>query len=239
MAFIDQKIYDLIETRRASGQLGDDVLGMLLHMGDAYGWSPVHVRNEAVSLIIAGYETTANAIGWALLELARSPDSLARVRSEADAELATGIPQSPKALAYTRQVFMESLRMYPSVLWVPRNAAEDTTLGGYPIAAGTAVVCSPYLVHHDPHAWDEPERFDPARFVEGSNQPRNRHAFVPFGLGQHMCIGQHLAMLEGPLALARIAQRWELSTTNRTPIQRISTTMKTKSGIWLKLSPRA
>jgi cytochrome P450 len=239
LAVIDSKIHQLIETRRASGELGDDMLGMLLHMADDSAMSAVDVRNEAVALIAAGYETTANALGWALLEIARSPQMLARIRAEADAELANGIPQSPRSLPYTRQVFMESLRMYPSVLWVPRNAAEDATLGGYPIAAGTAVVCSPYLVHHDPHAWEEPERFDPERFAEGSAQPRNRHAFIPFGLGQHMCIGQHLAMLEGPLALARVVQRWDLATIpNRTSVQRISTTMKTKGGIWLNLSPR-
>jgi cytochrome P450 len=249
LAVIDAKIYALIESRRASGELGDDMLGMLLHMSDdgatsdgvmsTVAMSTVDVRNEAVALIIAGYETTANALGWALLELARSPELLAAVRAEADDELTHGVPPSPKSLAHTRRIFMESLRMYPSVLWVPRNAAENTTLGGYPIAAGTAVVCSPYLVHHDPHAWDEPERFDPERFAEGSNQPLNRHAFVPFGLGQHMCIGQHLAMLEGPLALARIVQRWDLATIpHRQPVQKISTTMKAKRGIWLKLSPR-
>jgi cytochrome P450 len=239
MAIIDRKIHEMITERRASGQLGDDMLGMLLHMAEGDAMSTVDVRNECVALIVAGYETTANTMGWALLELARCSDMLARVRSEADAELATGVPQSPRSLAYTRMVFMEALRMYPSVIWLPRNAAEDTTLGGYPVAAGTAVVCSPYLVHHDPHAWDEPERFDPERFAEGSKQPRNRHAFVPFGLGQHMCIGQHLAMLEGPLVLARIAQRWDLTTTARVPAQRISTSMKTKGGIWLELSPRA
>lgn len=239
LAVIDSKIHEMIESRRASGQLGDDMLGMLLHMADDDSMSALEIRNEAVALILAGYETTGNAIGWALLELARSPAMLARVRAEADTELTSGVPQSPKALAFTRQVFMESLRMYPSVIWVPRNAAEDTTLGGYPVAAGTAVVCSPYLVHHDPHAWDEPERFDPERFAEGSNQPRNRHAFVPFGLGQHMCIGQHLAMLEGPLALARIVQRWDLATVpRRAPVQKISTSMKAKDGIWLKLAAR-
>jgi enediyne biosynthesis protein E7 len=196
-------------------------------------------RNEAVALIAAGYETTANAIGWALFELARTPAMLARVRDEADSELAAGVPRNPKSLGYTRQVFMESLRMYPSTLWLPRNASEDASLAGYPIPAGTSVLCSPYMVHHDPHAWDEPERFEPERFAEGTTQPRSRHAFMPFGLGQHMCIGQHLAMLEGPLAIARIVQRWDLATIpGREPIMTISTTMGTKHGIWLKISPR-
>jgi cytochrome P450 len=238
LATIDRVVYELIDARCRSGHYGDDLLGMLLHMASDDTMTRAEVRNEAVALVVAGYETTANAIGWALLELARAPDMLARVRTEADA--AVGVPHSPKSLAYTRQVFMESLRMYPSGIWLPRNATDDASLAGYPIASGTAVLCSPYLVHHDPHAWDEPERFDPERFVEGSGQPRSRHAFMPFGLGQHMCVGQHLAMLEGPMALARIVQRWDLATiSGREAMPKISTTMDAKNGIWLKLSAHA
>jgi cytochrome P450 len=240
LAVIDRVVYELIDGRRASGEFGDDLLGMLLHMSEGETMSPDDIRNEAVALVSAGYETTANTIGWALLELARSPEMLARVRSEADIALSGDLSRTPKSLTYTRQVFMESLRMYPSTIWLPRNATEDTTLAGYPVAAGTSVLCSTYLVHHDPHAWDDPERFDPERFAEGTSQPRSRHAFMPFGLGQHMCIGQHLAMLEGPLALARIVQRWDLAPIpGRDPTMTISTTMNAKDGIWLKLSPRA
>ena len=244
LAVIDQVIHKLIDDRRTTGEFGDDLLGMLLNMAAAddgeAALTPTDVRNEAVALVVAGYETTANAIGWALLELARNPQMLARIRAEADESLVVGAARTPKSLSYTRQVFMESLRMYPSGIWLPRNAAEDVTLAGYPIAAGTAVLCSPYLVHHDPHAWDEPERFDPDRFVEDSGQPRSRHSFMPFGLGQHMCIGQHLAMLEGPLAIARIVQRWDLATIpGREPKPAISTTMDAKDGVWLRLSARA
>jgi cytochrome P450 len=239
LAVIDRVVYELIDTRRASGNFGDDLLGMLLHMAEGDSMSRSDIRNEAVALVAASYDTTANTIGWALLELARAPDMLARVRAEADIALEAGVPRTPKSLGYTRQIFMESLRMYPSTIWIPRNAAEDATLAGYPIPAGTAVLCCPYLVHHDPHAWDEPERFDPERFAENSSQPRSRHAFIPFGLGQHMCIGQHLAMLEGPLALARIVQRWDLAMIpGRDPAPKISTTMDAKDGVWLHLSPR-
>lgn len=240
LATIDQVVHGLIDARRASGEFGDDLLGMLLHMAEDDAMSRSEIRNEAVALVAAGYETTANTIGWALLELARRPDMLARVRDEAESELANGVPRTPKSLAFTRQVFMETLRMYPSTIWVPRNAADDASLAGYPIPAGTAVLCATYLVHHDPHAWDEPERFDPERFAEGSSQPRSRHAFMPFGLGQHMCVGQHLAMLEGPLALARVVQRFDLATlAGREPAMKISTTMGAKTGIWLKLTRRS
>jgi cytochrome P450 len=239
LAVIDRVVYGLIDARRSSGEFGDDLLGVLLHMGDNDTMSRGDIRNEAVALVAAGYETTSNAIGWALWELARTPEMLARVRAEADAALVDGVPRNPKSLAYTRQVFMESLRMYPSTIWLPRNATEDASLAGYSIPSGTSVLCSTYLVHHDPHAWDDPERFDPERFAEGTNQPRSRHAFMPFGLGQHMCIGQHLAMLEGPLAIARIIQRWDLAMMpGREPAPTISTTMGAKNGIWLQVRAR-
>ena len=130
--------------------------------------------------------------------------------------------------------------MFPSAIWLPRNATEDTQLGGYPIAKDSSILCSVYLVHHDPHAWPDPERFDPERFAPDTDQPRCRHAFMPFGLGQHHCIGQHLAMLEAPLLLARIVERWDLAPVpGREAVPRISTTMTTKGGLWVELSPRA
>jgi cytochrome P450 len=240
LAIIDQLIFTLIDERIQSGEFGDDLFGMLLHMADSGVLSTTDIRNESVALIAAGYETTGNIMAWALNELAHDPAMLERVRAEADEHLTDDAPPTnPQALPYTRRVFMEALRKYASAIWVPRNAAVDSELGGYSIAAGTAVMCSPYLVQHDPAAWPDPERFDPERFAEGSDQPRNRHAFMPFGLGQHMCIGQHLSMLEGTLALARVAQRWDLAPIpGREPVMKISTTMSTKDGIWLQLSAR-
>lgn len=238
LATIDQTVGWLVERRRATGEYGDDLLGMLLRMVDDGALPAESIRDEAVTLIAAGYETTATGIAWSLYELARHPDMLARARDEADA-LAFGEHRDAHHLRFTTQVFKEALRMYPSTIWVPRHTAEDSELVGYPIKAGTSVLCSPYLVHHDPHAWDDPERFDPGRFAEGSNQPRNRFAFMPFGLGPHMCVGLHLAMLEGPLAVARILQRWNLAPIpGREPILKISTTLSTKDGIWLELVSR-
>ncbi|HLT35584.1 MAG TPA: cytochrome P450 [Enhygromyxa sp.] len=238
LATIDEVIGSMIEARRSTGEFGNDFLGMLLHMTDDGAIETADIRNEAVTLIIAGYETTATAMSWALYELARNPELLARVQAEADA-LGGGEPDLGK-LGFTVQCFKEAMRMYPSGIWLPRHTAEDSELAGYPIKAGTAVLCSPYLVHHDPHAWDEPERFDPERFAEGSNQPRNRFAFMPFGLGPHMCVGLHLAMLEGPLAIARLLQRWSVAPIpGREPTAKISTTMSTKDGVWLELSPRS
>lgn len=239
LAVIDECITTMVRARLSTGDYGDDFLGMLLSMADNGDLAPEHIRGECVALISAGYDTTANALGWALWELSRRPEMLARVREEADEALQSGVPRDPKALSFARQVFMETMRMYPSAIWIPRSTAEDTTLAGYPIAAGTPVLCSAYLVHHDPHAWDEPERFDPERFADGSPPSRSRHAFMPFGLGQHMCIGQHLALLEGPLLLARFIQHWDLEPKPGFEARaKISTTMTAKGGVWLDLRPR-
>ena len=238
LATIDETVAWLVARRRATEDYGDDFLGMLLRMVDDGNLPADGLRDEAVTLIAAGYETTATGMAWSLYELARNPEMLARARAEADA-LGDRELTDPAQLAFTTQVFKEALRKYPSAIWVPRTAAEDSELAGYSIKAGTSVLCSPYLVHHDPHAWDEPERFDPDRFAEGSAQPRNRFAFMPFGLGPHMCVGLHLAMLEGPLAIARLLQRFDFAPIpRREPVLRISTTLSNKDGIWLNMSAR-
>jgi cytochrome P450 len=238
LATIDETVAWIVARRLASGDLGDDLLGMLMRMIEGGALPADALRDEAVTLIVAGYETTATALAWSLYELARSPEMLARARAEADA-LARGELADATQMRFITQVFKEAMRMYPSAIWLPRHASEDSVLSGYPIKAGTAVLCSTYLVHHDPHAWDEPERFDPERFAEGSSQPRNRFAFMPFGLGPHMCVGLHLAMLEGPLTIARVLQRWDMATIpNREPALKISTTLSNKDGIWVQLGAR-
>ena len=232
LGVVDGVLHQLIHTRLASGDYKDDMLGALLQMADQGSFSPEEIRNETVALLIAGYETTSTAMAWALHELAHNPEMQARIRAEAEALDEDG-SSALEQLPFTHRVFQEALRKYTSVLWIPRNANQDTQLGGYAVPAGTPVLCSPYLVHHEPTAWPDPERFDPERFADDS-EPLRRFSFMPFGLGQHMCIGQHLARLEGTLALARIAQHWRLSPIpGREPIQRISTTLTAKDGVWL------
>lgn len=239
LATIDEAVGAMIDARRATGELGNDFLGMLLHMADDGTIETADIRNEAVTLVVAGYETTATAMSWAFYELARHPEQLARARAEADAALTDGSAPDIGKLSFTVRCFKEALRMYPSGIWLPRTTVEDSELAGYPIKAGTSVLCSTYLVHHDPHAWDEPERFNPERFADDTSQPRNRFAFMPFGLGPHMCVGLHLAMVEGPLAIARVLRRFDIAPIpGREPIPKISTTLATKDGIWLQLSPR-
>jgi cytochrome P450 len=241
IAEVDAMVFDLAEQRRASKRYADDLLGMLVGLSEAGELDAKGLRDESVSLFVAGYETTAKTLGFALWELARRADLQERLRDEADAAIG---PDGSKteiasiaAMQQTNRVFREGLRMYPGALWLPRLAAEDSTLGGYPIPAGTTAVVSIYNVHRDHHAWDEPDEFRPERFAD--NLPEQRNAWMPFGLGQHMCVGQRLAMAEGPLILARVAQRFDLAAIeSRKPKMRMSTALKTADGIWVNARPR-
>lgn len=238
MGEIDALVRRLAEARRASGEHGDDLLGMLVSLWDAGELDDEGLRDETISLFVAGLETTANTLCFTMWELARKPELLARLREEADRVLPEGKAVDHDAIARLElgeAVFRESLRMYPGGLWVPRIALADDTLGGRPIAAGTTVVVSLYNCHRDPAVWAAPHEFRPERQVLGSAE---RKAWIPFGLGQHMCVGMRLALAEGPLVLARLAQRFEFETTERTPIMRMSTALTTKSGIWLRMKAR-
>lgn len=246
LAHVDEVLAQLVRTRRASGDYGDDMLGVLLHMFDDPNdpMSGVYIRNEAIALLIAGYETTANALAWTLYELSAMPELYARLRAEAESlgldALRDGGMSSPRSIPLALQVFQEGLRRYPSALWVPRGALVDTELGGYPVPEGTSVFMAAYLIHHDEQVWPEPKRFDPSRFAPDSDQPKHRFGFVSFGLGQHMCIGKHLALHEGALTIARLALQWDLERVARRPAEpRISTTMRAKNGIWLEMRSRS
>ncbi len=239
IADIDRMVFELAEQRRASKRFSDDILGMLVEHAEQGALDRKGLRDEMVSLFVAGYETTANTLGFAVWELAKRPELHASLREQADDLLGntSDIDISTIAkLTHAEQVFRESLRMYPGALWLPRIALADDTLGGLPIRAGTTVVASLYNIHRDPKIWDRPEQFRPERHASPTAELR---AWMPFGLGQHMCVGQRLAMAEGPLILARIAQRFELAAlADRPPKLKMSTALDTIDGIWVHLRPR-
>lgn len=241
IAEIDAMVFDLAEKRRASQRFDDDLLGMLVGLSEAGELDAKGLRDESVSLFVAGYETTAKTLGFALWELARRADLQATLRDEADAALGpSGSNVDIAAIGGMTQcnlVFREGLRMYPGALWLPRLAVEDSSLSGLPIRAGSTAVVSLYNVHRDPDTWVEPNEFRPERHIDLG--PEQRKAWMPFGLGQHMCVGQRLAMAEGPLILARIAQRFELAAIEtRKPKMKMSTALKTADGIWVGVRPR-
>jgi cytochrome P450 len=200
-----------ILARRRAGPPQDDLLGRLLastdeETGTAYTDDEVLV--EMKTMFLAGFETVANGLVWSVLALGRDPGWQERL-----AEEASNLPDGPAdatwldRLPIARRAFQETLRWRPPIWATGRSAPEDRELGPYRIRAGTWIFASPYALHHDPRFWPEPDRWDPDRFLPDAVAGRARHTYLPFGLGPRRCIGEHFALMEGPLVLATLARR--------------------------------
>jgi cytochrome P450 len=209
-AVFDRIVYGLIERRRAEGAGGDDLLSRLVRAHDDEGsMTALQVRDEAITLFLAGHETTSNALSWAWLLLARDPDSSERLRAESegvdigDDATTTILERLPFATA----VLNESMRRYPPAWAIARRAVEPHRAAGFELPAGAVTIVSPWLLHHDPRWWKEPDAFVPDRWLE-PDPDRPRAAFLPFGAGPRMCVGEPFARLEALVLLARIARGW-------------------------------
>lgn len=213
---LDAVIYGIIKQRRQSKENFDDLLTMLLESADAETgerMTDTQLRDEVMTIYLAGHETTANALSWGWYLLAQHPEVVTRLRAEADAVLQGRIPTAEDApnLKYTRMVIDEVLRLYPSVWSIARRPLEADEIGGYRIPPGAVVSLSPYITHRHPAFWDEPEKFDPERFSPEHSANRHPFAYFPFGGGPRLCIGNNFALMEATLILAMIVQRYELS----------------------------
>jgi cytochrome P450 len=214
---LDATIYGAIAQRRASGEDRDDLLGMLLasrdEEGDGGGMTDEQLRDELLTLFLAGHETTANALGWCWHLLAQHPDAEARLHDELRTVLAGRAPTAADypALPFTRAVFAEAMRIRPPAWTIGREPREDYEAGGFRIRRGSIVLMSPYLVHRDPRWWPEPEAFRPERWMQPDFEASlPRFAYFPFGGGVRKCIGEGFAWMEGVLSLAALASRWRL-----------------------------
>tara|TARA_B100001750_G_scaffold180710_3_gene149189 strand:+ start:1093 stop:2358 length:1266 start_codon:yes stop_codon:yes gene_type:complete len=212
VATLDRLAFQLIDERRAKGVDGDDVLGMLLAARDEEG-RPLprqQVRDEVMTLLSAGHETTANALTWSASELARHPEVMERLVAEVDAlgDRAPGSDDLP-ALTYTRRVLDEAMRLHPPVWTTGRIADEPVELGAVTVRPGELVLLSPWVTHRLPGLWDDPLQFDPDRWAR-AEVPAHPFAFFPFGGGARKCVGEAFAYLEATLILARVAQRVRL-----------------------------
>lgn len=174
------------------------------------------LRDEAVTLFFAGFETTARSLTWAWYLLTRHPEALTRMEAEASAVLGTGAgSRSPSAedlrkLVYTHQVVDETLRLYPPTSLLARQAAADDVIGGYPVKGGSMIVLVPHIVHRHPDVWTDAERFDPDRFLPEAEAARPKSAYIPFASGPRVCLGNNFAMLEMLLALSMGAARYHV-----------------------------
>ncbi|XXX81532.1 cytochrome P450 [Sorangium sp. So ce134] len=208
----------IIADRRASGTDRGDLLSALLaardpdHAGVRQALSDAEIYDQVVTFFLAGAETTATTLAWALHLVAQHPDIEERLHAEADAVLNGGAAAHehlPK-LELTSRIITETLRLYPPIWLLTRSAVVDTHLGGHPIPAGTTIAYSPYLIHHRPDLYPDPERFDPDRWDGTRRPPPPRDAFIPFGGGARKCIGDQFGTIEATLALATLAARWHL-----------------------------
>jgi len=223
-ALADNLIYGFIANRRQTGESRDDLLDMLLNAVDeetGAGMSDKQLRDECVTLFSAGHETTAVSMAWTLYLLAQHPDIMAKVRAEAEQHLgdmaSQPAPEAFRALTYTQQVIQESMRLYPPAWALSRMAVADDQLGPHRVPAGDTVLMSPYLLHHDPRNWDQPEVFDPERFApDRSDGPRGKerhaYAYLPFGGGPRLCIGNQFALMEMQIMLGLFARVFTVET---------------------------
>jgi len=242
-AYLDTLIYRLIDERRATGGVTDDVLSMLVNAQTEDG-SPLHPRqihDEALTLLLAGHETTALALSWTWYLLAQHPDVDTTMQAELQTVLGGRLPTVDDLphLAYTRMVFTEALRLYPPAWLMTRRAREEVVIGAYRFSPGTFFFLSPYLMHHDARFFPDPEAFVPLRWTSSPDTGPARYAYLPFGGGPRQCLGEGFAWMEGLLVLATLAQTWRMRLVPGPPVEPWGlVTLRPKQGIHVHLARR-
>lgn len=214
---IDDVILDLIHARRASDNRPDDLLSQLITAheaeGDA-GLTDQELRDAAVTLLLGGHETTANALAWAFYAVTQNPD----------AALHTNDPA---------HIFAEAVRLYPSIWIVERRAIQTDTIGGFTIPRGSNVLISPYLIHRHPDFWTDADQFDPTRHATETD--RHRHAYIPFGLGQHRCVGLHMARAIAAEVIGQTYARLKFEAVGPAPNLEPKITLRPNGPLWLRV----
>lgn len=213
LRILDDEIAAIIDSHESGALANDDLLGHLMAATDERGQklSRKQLRDETLTLFVAGHETTAIALSWSWYEVARDPAIQSKLQDEVARVCGNRTPcygDLPQ-LRYCRQVFQESLRRYPPIVGFLRQTLESIELRGYTIPRGSIFAISPYVVHHDPRFFPSPDKFDPERWSEAFTSQLHKFAFFPFSGGPRVCIGERFAWCEGTLALAYFAQRWE------------------------------
>jgi cytochrome P450 len=243
LARVDAFLYRIIKQRRQMTDQPQDLLGMLLQLVDDESGAAMtdqQIRDEVATLFLAGYETTALTLSWGVHHLSNHPEVVMRLQSEIDHVLGQHLPtfETLQHLPYTHAVLQEIMRVHPPAFWIPRTAIEDAVIDGYPISAGQMVGVSVYNIHHNPTIWPEPEKFDPDRFSPDNAHNRHALAWMPFGAGQRMCIGRDFSFMEGTFILTRILQQYTFKAAGAAPVAALSTTLRPKNGVLMRLEKR-
>lgn len=242
---LDDVVGRLITRRRVIPEADrpTDLLSMLLaarseDTGDAM--SNQQVRDEIMTFLVAGHETTANALAWTWYLLSLHPLVARNLRDELATVLSGRAPTDddiPK-LVYTKAVVQEAIRLFPPVVAIERDAKEDDIIGGYHVGAGTTVIISPWVCHRNPEFWHAPEAFDPDRFLGSRAEQQARYTYLPFGAGRRQCIGAGFALQEAVLALATLAARFRADLIPGHPVEpQIGVTLRPKHGLQMTLQP--
>lgn len=212
---LDAVVYRIIRQRRQDFRDGGDLLSSMILARDSdsgEAMSDEELRNQIMTLMLAGYETTASALTWTWYLLSQNPEAFQRMRAEARAILQGAAPHygDLERLVYTRQVLNEGMRLFPPAWTLGRRALGEDEIGGYHVAPGTTIAICLYTLHRHPLFWEEPEVFDPDRFSAERSAGRHKFAYVPFGAGPRQCIGNTFGLMEASLVLAHVAQHFEL-----------------------------
>lgn len=242
---VDEVIYQLIHQRQARREPSEDMLGLLVQAREEVTGEPMtllQIRDQVATMLGVGHETTATAMTWLWYALDQHPQVLQQVQSELATVLAGRTPTVADLpnLTYTRQVIEEVLRHYTPVPLVARLVLQDTEINGYPLPAGRTVFVSFHNIHHHPEFWTEADQFRPERFAVKDSGTQHRCAYLPFGVGPRICLGNHFALLEMQLLLAQIAQHYTLQLVPNHVLEReVTITVRPRHGLPMRLSPRS
>jgi cytochrome P450 len=242
---LDRIILKIIADRRQSGEDRGDLLSMLMHAQDEDSgrrMTDQQLRDEAMTLFMAGHETTANTLAWIWFLLSNHPAAEARLHAELEGVLGGRAPTLAdlSRLRYTGMVINEALRLFPTVWMVGREAIEPVELGGYRIPVGTTVFMPQWAIHRDPRWYDDPESFQPERWASGLLEKLPRYAYFPFGGGPRVCIGNSFALMESALLLATIAQKYRLKLASNAVVTPLPTaTLRPARGVKVILTNRS
>lgn len=232
---LDDYLHGLVRARRATGPTGDDLLSDLVRSG----MDDDLIRDQLLTMLIAGHDTSTALLCWALHLLGRHPEARARARAEADEVLGDDPPTAEQLerLRFVDQVLKEALRLYPPIHAGNRRARCPLTLGGYRVPEGSRVMLSIYLTHRDPEHWPDPDAFDPDRF-DRAHPPPPAFAYLPYGGGPRNCIGAHFAAVEARLVLGRILQRFDLEPADRGPVRAVMGATLMPSSVRMRVTAR-
>lgn len=235
----------MIDEHRATGKDRGDILSLMLRLQTVQGpqdiLSDELIRDQTLTLFVAGHETTATALTWTWYLLARNPDAAAKMHEEIDRVLAGRLPTAADVpqLPYTEMVFAESMRLFPPIYAMARKAIQEHAIGGYTFPPHTLFLVSQYVMQHDARWFPDPERFEPERMSHELRSKLPRFAYFPFGGGPRQCIGEAFAWLEGVLILAAIAQHWRMRWTSDKPVETVKmVTLQPKGGLTMQLEKR-